>query len=293
MRRSVILAVGAVSVVAATCAIERPRVEDVLAAPPVTQIGAQVGTEVGADTTDRDARAARERAVQNPGDADAQIEAAAALFRAVDARVQRAIADATKKIAADPETTGARLLAIEDQVVIELGGLVLALCDEGRNFAEDALELELEAEQRAAALHQRALHLALGAQAKGPKRALFEGLGGDIVKALEATLAEAPDYDRGAPRVLHGRFRDRAPWPYQDREQAVRELEAASALQPSPLRLLFLGDALFGLGHEYERAVATWRRAARAPADPERDPLAELYRARARARVQLVDDGRI
>ena len=104
------------------------------------------------------------------------------------------------------------------------------------------------------------------------------------MQAMERTLALDPTWDGGAPLLLLGRFRDRAPWPHQDREEAVRLLERAAELCPSPSRFLFLGDALFGLGDRFYDALAAWRRAAEAPDSPH-DPLAELFRVRARARL--------
>jgi len=202
-----------------------------------------------------------------------------ALFDAADARILRA------QIEQDPGSTLADVLTAEDEVARDVRAEVAALCAEGLDLAERALELEPES---CRALLERGLHLSLLAWAEGAARALLAGRGPRVKNAIDRVQERCAEHEGGAPLRLAGRFRTQAPWPYRDTALAVRSLTRAVALEPNALNLLFLGDALYAAG-DLEEASAAWSRALEAQGDGGRAVLQrELARRRVdRARLEL------
>ncbi len=263
----VVLAVVALLAIAVACALSAPPAEATLAA------AADGEQRIG------DALARAEAA---PHDAAAQVDAAAALLQAADLRLQRAVG---VWLAAHPGATLAQVLDADDQVPDDVRTAIVSLCTRGLALAERA-DASASTQRRARLL--QALHVSLLAWANGPARALLAGYGPRAVRAIDAAVAaartdEAAD-GAGALR-LAGRFRDRAPWPYGDRELAERTLARAVELAPVVANLLFHGDVL-ARSQRAADAEAAWRAAATAPADPLGEWSAELLREQARARLR-------
>ena len=57
---------------------------------------------------------------------------------------------------------------------------------------------------------------------------------------------------------IRDRFLDRAPWPYKDRDDAIKLLRQAVEARPVAVNYQFLGDALW-IDGDTEAALAAWR----------------------------------
>ena len=224
------------------------------------------------------ARSAVRRARENRDDLVTQRNAALAMFEFTDLRLQLA---AERRAARQSPDTGAARLALEHEIDPDDRDWVRRVSAEGLQFANRA---RLLAPRDPGSAHAVALHSGLRLQTLPPLAALTRVR--DVTAKMEATIAIDPSWSEAAPLVLYGRFRDRAPWPHQDRERAIQLLERAVALAPTPRALLFLGDARFGIGDRFELAIETWKAAeAAARRGPELSD--ELIARRARARLRL------
>jgi hypothetical protein len=247
-----------------------------LSAPPAEQ------TLAGADALDARVRAALATAAAATTDAAAQLDAAATLFQAADLRVQRA---AATWLDANPAAPLADVLDADDHVPDDVRTAVASLCTRGLELAERA---DRAGGAAADARLLAALHVSLLAWANGPTRALFAGFGPRTVGAIDAAVAAAavdPGREGAGALRLSGRFRDRAPWPYRDRELAERTLARAVELAPFLANHLFYGDVLARLDRT-AGAAAAWRAAIDAPSDPLGRWSADLLRGQARARLR-------
>jgi tetratricopeptide (TPR) repeat protein len=224
---------------------------------------------------------ARQAAMEEPEDVALLAAASRTLFLAADLRVQRA-AHAQLARTTSPELE--EVLTIEDDLSDAVRDEVEPLALAGIDFADRALELDPDHPD---ALLHRALHLSLLAWSRGRVRTILEGLGPTMNRAMKSAIATDPRHDGGAPLRLRGRFLARAPWPYRDREEAVKLLRRAIEIAPVPLNHLFLGDALYD-SDDREGAGRAWREVLRTEPDTTTRPSIAFQRASARVRLHLL-----
>ncbi len=210
------------------------------------------------------------------------VNASRALFRAADARVQRASLD---RLMALESAQLADVIDVEDELPDQVHAEVETLTREALAFAERALALDpTDVEARL----YRAINTALLAWSVGNSRALFEGLGSDCKRAIGACLEQSEATEGAAPLRLRGRFLSKAPWPLGDQGEAVTILRRATELAPVNLNWLFLGDALHAHGDQLE-AHQAWQRATSAKSDPGSAALDAYHREFARRRLALAE----
>ncbi len=265
------------------CALDAPRVDDVLAADspgPAAPLAAATvadGARLQADL-DATARAAVAAAEAQPADVALALHAARTLFQAADLRMQRAsleIAQAAKHLNV--------VLGADDAVGGRARSEILGLCTAGLVHAERAATAHA---QSVDARLQVALHVSLIAWANGPTRALMAGYGNRLAREAEAAVQLDPAFDSAGPLRLLGRFRGKAPWPVGDQAQAKESLTRAVELAPIALNWLFLGDVLEGAG-DRAGARAAWEQALTAPADASTAASLPWHRELARRRLAL------
>ena len=269
------------------CALSAPPAETVLHGGEAADASADGAVPLGErarrwqQELDRRAADALAQSKAAPGDADAALRATALLFAAADLRLQRGSLEALDAL---PEADLDGVLGADDRVADGLRTEILSLCTAGLEAAERAAAARPQ--DVAARLHV-GLHLSLIAWANGPARSLFAGYGSRLVAAIAAAVAADPAFDHGAPLRLQGRFRGKAPWPYDDLEQAQSSLERAVALAPIAINELFLGDVLFAAG-ERDAARAAWQAATTAGGDESTQWSTPLLRELARRRLQAL-----
>lgn len=232
---------------------------------------------------DQEAQVARAWAERNPGEAVAQATAARALAVAADLRL---IEDQVKR-ADGAGLTVSDLVQLDDESSSELKNAVLGLCTAGLAFGELAVALDPFLPE---ARQYRAFNLSLVAWAEGKTTAILRGRGPKLKAALEANATDLGAFHAAAPLRLRGRFLDRAPWPYGDREKAIELLREAVEIAPVPVNWQFLGDALWVDGNQ-EGALAAWGAGAVAPAAPSTEYGATLRRRLNQLRCDSFDVG--
>ncbi|MEM1451538.1 MAG: hypothetical protein AAGI22_20655 [Planctomycetota bacterium] len=209
---------------------------------------------------------------------DALIEAARTLVLDADLRIQTELA--LRFDPADLPSTK-KLINAEDSVRSSLKSEVRGLASASRDLANRALEVRKgDPEARLYAT----LGSALVAWSLPRLEALTSGGAGSLPGAIAALADDHPDLASASPMRLRGRFQSRAPWPYTDRKAGVEALEAACRSAPTPLNLLFLGDAYWLIDREPE-ALDAWERATRARAGEEMRAAAVFQREIARLRI--------
>lgn len=246
----------------AGCALDAPRIDDVLAP----------GSESAQALAEARAR---------PEDPAKAVAAARLLFQAADQRMQRAIVAALAERSA-PSLE--QVLSAEDEIPGPVRDEILGFCSEGLRLAEQAL---FKSPTDKDAMLHAALHLSLVAWVNGPARSLFAGYGPRLTHAIDRILAEDPLFDHGAPLRLQGRFLARAPWPYGDKAKAKVALERSAQIASVPVTHLFLGDLLHALG-DTDRAVQEWQKAVSATDVDSTRSSGQLHREQARSRLLAV-----
>ena len=197
-----------------------------------------------------------------PDDAQAQLDAARVLAAATDAMV------VFGQVEALSEENGKGLsvkdvVLLDDNLASDLCADILGLASAGMDYAEAAEELgesvpEVEAEVKAEAAYFRGFHLSLVAWGEGSATAALRGRGPALAKLLKRLTESNELIENAGPLRLRARFLDRAPWPYKDRDDAIKLLRQAVEARPVAVNYQFLGDALW-IDGDTEAALAAWR----------------------------------
>lgn len=211
-----------------------------------------------------------------------QAQAAASWALAVAADLRLLIDQVGRAQAGDLEIED--LVGLDDSADSDLKSAALGLCSAGLDFGKAATALD---EEHPLGAYYRAFHLSLVAWAEGAPTALLRGRGPALKDLLVKNADRFPTLHGAAPLRLRGRFLDRAPWPYGDKEEGLLLLREAVRLAPVPVNWQFLGDSLWSCG-DVEGAAAAWRSGTQAPAQPATAYGAGLRRALNQARLDAL-----
>ena len=203
------------------------------------------------------ARAARSHAVAHGTDADAQIDAAHALYEAADLEVHRGVVES---LDADGADSLANLFAREDKLESALKLRVVALADEGARFAKAAIDMD---DRRADARYYYAANLGRSAWGRGAAGALFSGVGTKVKGAIDAAVEADPAFEGAAPLRARAGLLARAPWPMGDKKAALKVIRRAIEIADVPSNRLFLAEILW-LNGDTAGAAREWRHVAAA-----------------------------
>lgn len=223
---------------------------------------------------------AREEARRNPKDPDALMDASVALAQAADLKLHRGLLADLKR---EPPDDVDDLLARRDKLDEAVRSDVLALAVEGGGLAKRAALL---APDRKDAVVYYALHMGLEAWAKGKTRALLEGFGGRLPRAIDKAVEMDPEYDNAAPLRLKGRFLSRAPWPYANKTLGRDLLVRAVTIEPLAIHHLYLAEVSWMLG-EKEAAIEQWKAVRSADNDAATRGVLRAHRELARLALAL------
>lgn len=247
-----------------------PPIKDVLVEQHATQDGGQEALR----RADEEVRVAQALVERDPDRPTAQLAAARALLVAADLRL---LIDALERAAG---ASVDELVASDDQVGSGLKSAIRGLCSAGLDHARTAEDIRSSVD----ADYYRAFHLSLLAWSEGTSTALLRGRGPELAKLSEELASQAPELEGAGTLRLRGRFLDRAPWPYGNREQAIATLRRAAELAPTPVNWQFLGDALWADGQE-SAALEAWTEGAVAAPVPATEYGADLRRRLNQARI--------
>lgn len=248
-----------------------PPVGDVLVAQHATADGGQEALR----RADAEVRVAQAMAEAWPDSLHAQLGAARALLVAADVRL---LVDALER---SEGATIDELVASDDGADQELKSAIRGLCSAGLDYARAAEEVGPPCDE---APYYKAFHLSLLAWSEGTSTALLRGRGPELAKLTEKLASNLPELQGAGTQRLRGRFLDRAPWPYGDREQAITALRMAIAYAQTPVNWQFLGDALWANGDRTE-ALEAWTEGALAAPVPATEYGAPFRRRLNAARV--------
>lgn len=82
-------------------------------------------------------------------------------------------------------------------------------------------------------------------QAVGILKALGDGLEGKFNERLDAAIRINPQYEKGAPLMVKGRYHYELPWPKRDLKKSAELLQKVVAAHPANLRAwMYLADTL-------------------------------------------------
>jgi hypothetical protein len=243
----------------AACSGKKPTADEVLQATDAEEAKTPLdarGKSLQA-TANRKAQAMREAARAQPQDVEAQVAAARALFIAADLELRRGlIASLDQK----PPKNVDKLLDREDDLPGELKKRIVALTEEGAEFASAAIALD---GKRPDARFYYAACTGLVAWGKGAAAALFQGLAPKVKKALEEAVAADSSFMNGAPLRGLGAFYSRAPWPVGDKKKAK---ELFSKAGNSALTHLYHAEHCWRT-KDRESALRLWKQVETAPLD--------------------------
>jgi len=271
------------TVLTVACSAKPPSVDDALGTdatptepPPGKELtlaerGARMQVELN-----RVARAARDHAAAHGTDADAQADAARALFVSADLEVGRGV---IASLDADGADDLKDLFAREDKLDKSLKQRVVALADEGARFARAAIDIDGD---RPDARYYYAVNLGFGAWARGAAGALFSGVGTKVKGAINDAVEAGSDFEEAAPLRARAGLLARAPWPMGDKKAALEVIRRAIAIADVPSNRLYLAEILWR-NSDTADATEEWRRVVAADNAP---PFTREFARRALAIAQ-------
>ncbi len=241
----------------------------------VAQHATADGRQEALRRADAEVRVAQALAEAWPDSLHAQLGAARALLVAADVRLLIDALERSEGASIDD------LVASEDGAGQELKSAIRGLCSAGLDYARAAEEVGPTCDE---APYYRAFHLSLLAWSEGTSTALLRGRGPELGKLTDKLASRSPELEGAGTLRLRGRFLDRAPWPYGNRERAIMSLRMAIAFAQTPVNWQFLGDALWSDGDE-AGALEAWAEGALAAPVPATEYGAAFRRRLNAARV--------
>ena len=200
------------------------------------------------------------------------------------ARAQPAITEARKSPLPDANMTRSRVVQWEadgtgdSKLKKTLAKQTWDLADRARKAAPGRIEGHYYA----------ATGLGSYSQAVGILTALGEGLEGKFNERLDTAIKINPQYERGAPLTIKGRYYYELPWPKRDLKKSKELYEKVLATNPGNLRAwMYLADTLLADGEEKQAHEAILKVSEGSVAyDPPEGQRVQAQAKKVRARIE-------